>query len=313
MDLAQLRYFLRVAECSSFTQAATKCAVSQPALSQQIAKLEKEFSQPLFERQARNLVLTPSGQLFRDYAERILQLVEDAKKQLTDNGCGGKLHLAVVPDVAVFLTQSLLPNLQAEFSETEMLVTEQPLEILVRRCERGEFDVLFLPLPIKRAADFQIEELVEDELQLVLRSDNPLAMKKDLQISDIVGQRVVMLNDYHSLTKWLVDIFNERQLRFKITARVDQISTLLKLVELGKGVALLPKTSIPDGPGLGLKTCELSDDGLSRKIAMCWNAGRYQTQLVSNFMKAIRLMADPRCHAASPDPKDAGSRRIVVK
>ena len=313
MDLAQLRYFLRVAECSSFTQAATKCAVSQPALSQQIAKLEKEFSQPLFERQARNLSLTPSGQLLRDYAERILQLVEDAKKQLTDNGCGGKLHLAVVPDVAVFLTHSLLPTLHAEFSETEILVTEQPLEILLRRCERGEFDLLFLPLPIKRAADFQIEVLVVDELQLVMRSDNPLSMKKDLQLSDIVGQRVVMLNDYHSLTKWLLDIINERQLRFKITARVDQISTLLRLVELGRGVAILPKTSIPGGPGIGLKTCELRDDGLSRKIAMCWNAGRYQTQLVSNFMKAIRQLADPRFQSVGTDSKDSSGRRIAVK
>ena len=79
MDLGQLRYFSKIVEHRSFTRAAQDCSVSQPALSQQIAKLEKELGQPLFERQGRSIRLTPAGQVLQTRSEKILQLVDDAK------------------------------------------------------------------------------------------------------------------------------------------------------------------------------------------------------------------------------------------
>ena len=86
MDLGQLRYFSKIVEHRSFTRAAKDCSVSQPALSQQIAKLEKELGQPLFERQGRSIRLTPAGQVLQTHAEKILRLVDDAKRQITDDG-----------------------------------------------------------------------------------------------------------------------------------------------------------------------------------------------------------------------------------
>ena len=69
MDLGQLKYFIKIVEHGSFTRAAQDCAVSQPALSQQIAKLEKELGQPLFERQGRSIQVTPAGQILKAQAE----------------------------------------------------------------------------------------------------------------------------------------------------------------------------------------------------------------------------------------------------
>ena len=88
MDLGQLRYFVKIVEHRSFTRAARDCSVSQPALSQQIGKLEKELGQPLFERQGRSIRLTPAGQLLQTRAEKILGLVEDAKRHITDDALG---------------------------------------------------------------------------------------------------------------------------------------------------------------------------------------------------------------------------------
>lgn len=313
MDLTQLRYFQRVAECSSFTQAAAKCAITQPALSQQIAKLEKEFGQPLFARTSRNVALTAAGSQLLEYTEKILQLVDDAKRHITDNGQGGRLQIAFVPDLSRFLLSNLLPVLRAEFPDTEILVTEQPMDILIKRCERGEFDLLFQPAPYKSSPELQMEELFSEEICLLAKTGHPLLDRKELQLPDLGGQKLVLLNDYHSLTRWLIEVLGERQIKIRTSARVDQVSTLWSLVENGSGVSLLPASLLPDPTVAGLVSKPIESSRLRRRIAMCWHAERYQTQLVTNLMKAIRATGDPECQPIKRESRSGSSKRIVVK
>ena len=82
MEVHQLRYFAKVAELGHFTRAAEACHVSQPSLSQAIAKLERELGQPLFVRLGRTVKLTDAGRALKTRAEQILSLLDDAKALL---------------------------------------------------------------------------------------------------------------------------------------------------------------------------------------------------------------------------------------
>ncbi len=110
MELQQLRYFVTVAELGNFTRAAEKCYVSQPSLSQQIIKLEKEIGHPLIERLGRRLRLTSAGEIFYERASNILRAVEETQHLVNASYTleNKKIRLGAIPTIAPFLIPPLL-------------------------------------------------------------------------------------------------------------------------------------------------------------------------------------------------------------
>src|SRR5690242_6796561 len=104
MEVNQLRYLVAVAKAGSFSKAARECYVSQPALSEQIQKLEQEIGKPLFNRNRRVILPTPAGRVLIEQATRILEHVETAKHaaRTCDGVIGGKINLGVLPTIAPY-------------------------------------------------------------------------------------------------------------------------------------------------------------------------------------------------------------------
>ena len=117
MEMHQLRYFAKVAELGNVTRAAEACGVSQPSLSQQVAKLERELGLPLLERLGRGVRLTAAGTVFREYAAQILALAEQARTRVADEPDRGKLTVAAIPTVAPYF----LPGVLTAFAATSRI------------------------------------------------------------------------------------------------------------------------------------------------------------------------------------------------
>ncbi len=179
MDLGQLRYFIKIVEHRSFTRAARDCSVSQPALSQQIAKLEKELGQPLFERQGRTIRLTAAGQILQAQAEKILQLVDDVKGQITDDGQTGRISIAAIPTIGPYFLPEALKSVGGQFQHANFVVQEHVTDDLLKRCANGDVDVGVLALPAQ-AKNLTVEPLFEEELMLALPASHRLAARKKL-------------------------------------------------------------------------------------------------------------------------------------
>src|SRR5215510_1108665 len=115
MEMHQLRYFVAVAQTSSFSRAAERCHVSQPSLSQQIQKLERLLKQRLFDRLGRRVVLTDAGRLLLDRVTPILAAVEDAERLVreVDDRRGGRLAIGAIPTIAPYLLPPALERFQA--------------------------------------------------------------------------------------------------------------------------------------------------------------------------------------------------------
>src|SRR5687767_213130 len=113
MELNQLRYFAKVAELGNFTRAAEACHVSQPSLSQQIAKLEYELGHPLFERLGRGVRLTDAGRQFRDRAVAILGLVAEARTGIADEPDAGRVVVGAIPTIAPYFLPAVLTRFAA--------------------------------------------------------------------------------------------------------------------------------------------------------------------------------------------------------
>jgi len=109
MELSQLRYAVAIGESGNFTKASSRCNVSQPSLSQQIIKLEKELGHKLFHRLGHKAVPTEAGIVFLERAKRILLEVENTTKELADSpSLGRRITIGAIPTLAPYLLPSLI-------------------------------------------------------------------------------------------------------------------------------------------------------------------------------------------------------------
>jgi LysR family hydrogen peroxide-inducible transcriptional activator len=286
MDLGQLRYFCKIVEHRSFTRAAQHCSVSQPALSQQIAKLEKELGQPLFERQGRSIRLTPAGHVLQTQAEKILRLVDDAKRQITDDGQTGQICISAIPTIAPYLLPHLLTTVGSQFPHANFVVREDTTETLLKNCSNGDVDVGIVALPAA-AKYLTIESLFEEELLLALPADHPLGRRTRITTKDIANESFVLLGSTHCLVDAIESFCNRKNFQPVTTSHIEQLTTVQHLVALGHGVSFIPKIATTDDLGGKLVYRSVSGERPTRKIAICWNPYRYQSQLLSNFIKGI--------------------------
>ena len=168
MELAQLRNFLKIVEHRSFTKAAKACNVTQPTLSQHMAKLEKELGLPIFEKQGRKIRLTETGRTLRVNAEKILELVEDTFRRVRDNGKTGIVTISTVSTVGPFLTTKLVHNLSKQFPDAQIQLTEELPETLVSRCLNGEVDFAITPIQKHWSSRLEHEPIMNEEIYVVL-------------------------------------------------------------------------------------------------------------------------------------------------
>ncbi len=289
MDLGQLRYFNKIVEHRSFTRAAKDCSVSQPALSQQIAKLEKELGQPLFERQGRTIRMTPAGQVLQNHAQKILQLVEDAKRQITDDGQTGQICVSATPTIAPYFFPELLEGVTSQFPKADFSLIETGADALIELCLKGELDVGILaisPLVKRSASHLSFASLIEEELLLAIPAQHPLVKKTRIHLKDVAQNNFLKLPANCSLSLTIDSFLHRKKFHPKSITRVQQLATLKTMISSGYGVSLVPKMAAKDSSGKIIYR-SLSGEQPRREIALCWNSKRYQSELLSNFLKAL--------------------------
>lgn len=287
MDLGQLKYFVKIVEHHSFTKAARDCSVSQPALSQQIAKLEKELGQPLFERQGRTIQVTAAGSLLKDHADKILRLVDDAKRQITDDGQTGQISIAAIPTIGPYLLPRLVDSLSQDFPAAKFVVSEEVTVDLLKSCSNGEINVAVVALPAE-AKYLSVEPLYREELLLALPRDHRLCSEAEIHLSQLQEEPFIFLDEAHCLVENIESFCNQQRFQPIVTALIHQLVTVQNLVAFGHGISFVPKMACDQNCGGRIVYRSLTGTKPYRTIALCFNPYRYQSQLLQNLLKAIR-------------------------
>ena len=286
MEMHQLRYFAKVAELGNVTRAAEACFVSQPSLSQQLAKLERELGQPLFERLGRGVRLTEAGQTFKRYCDQILSLTEDARTRVTDDPDSGRIVLAAIPTVAPYFLPDVLSRFAKAAPRARIEIVEDTTANIVRQLAEGDIDLAVVALPLQ-ADHVHTQPLFKEELVAVLPAGHALAKKARLTLKDLAAEPFVILNEAHCLTGNTMSFCARHALAPLVTARSHQLLTVLELVRLGQGVSLIPAMAVPQGKDPGRVYRSLAGDKPTRTIAVAWNRMRYQTQLFKRFVAFV--------------------------
>ncbi|MGI9524443.1 MAG: LysR substrate-binding domain-containing protein [Hyphomicrobiaceae bacterium] len=270
--LKQLKYFLAVAEYRHFGQAATQCAVTQPALSMQIQELERIVGAPLIERTRHGAYLTAAGTRLAERAALVIHqvrdLVDDARQQ--DRILLGPLRLGVIPSIAPYLLPPLLPRLKDTYPDLDLHVRESQTERLLEELTNGRLDALILALPVNHE-DITTEPLFDDRFLLARPKVDKAGVKCRAADEALQSKRLLLLEEGHCLRDQILSYCSNHAVRRVDTFEAASLTTIVQLVANNFGITLVPEICAPvESRDFGIQLNRFTDPEPFRTVALAW-------------------------------------------
>jgi DNA-binding transcriptional LysR family regulator len=244
-DLRQLRYFVAVAEESSYTRAAQRLVISQQSLSQQITLLERMLGVKLFDRDTRGTGLTAVGALFLPEARGVLARAEEAVDVVARAARGeiGGLCLAFLATTTNYLLPPVVRAVRQRLPELQLTTEETTIAPLVEGLFKGRYDVAFTRPPL--VDGLKTRTLVSEPVCAVLPENHPLAGRSELTLGELAGERWV-LTPRSSWEPWHQAFdasFRAAEFTPDVVQRDASAQALLGLVAAGVGVTRLARSA----------------------------------------------------------------------
>lgn len=253
MEIHQLRCFSAIVRTGSFTRAAEQLGITQPSLSQQIQKLEKEVRSPLFERLGRSIRLTTYGEALRQPAADILQQVAEARSSLDSlqEGVCGKLRVGVIPTIMPYFIAPRIGEFLSSFPKVELQLTEDTTPRLVEQLQSGDLDLALSALPV-RNPDIVCSELTREPLFLAVAEKHPLARESAIDLQNLQNERLLLLKEGHCLRDDVLMTCTRAKAELRSVFETDQLASIFQLVRAGFGVTVIPAMASSHSAGCKL-------------------------------------------------------------
>ncbi|WP_221032338.1 LysR family transcriptional regulator [Actomonas aquatica] len=288
MELHQLRYVVAIANTGNFTRASEVSFVSQPSLSQQVAKLEKELGHKLFHRLGRRAVPTDAGAVFIERARRILVEVENATSEIRDDPqLGRQITLGAIQTVAPYILPSLIMRTREVLPNLQINTYEGFRGDLVEGLVDGRIDLALVAMPLNDSR-LSTESIFREPLLLAVGRNHRLATKRTFTVADLADETFIMMGRSSTLTEQVNEFCGEYDFEPKIGFRCGQVSTLKSLVGLGLGIAILPRLVQSPADHNTIIYRHLTDRMPTREIGIVRHLQRYQSRGMGQFLELIR-------------------------
>lgn len=245
MELRHLRYFVAVATELNFSRAAEKSLVAQPALSTQIADLEREIGTPLLFRNKRVVRLTAAGAVFLKDAQAILMDADSAKEKAlrASRGETGELSIGFFAAPTMLFLPNLIQRFRAQYPDVTIRMSEMTPDKQLNALETGEISVGFTrPLPPGHP-DLATQILFRERLLAVVAESHPLASRQRVRLSDLAGEQFVLLDRpvATGLYDHIIAACRSAGFSPQINNSPDLMATVLTLVAAEQGISIVPE------------------------------------------------------------------------
>jgi len=275
-NLRQLRYFLAVADQGSFTAAAERLHIAQPALSRHIMNLEAELGSRLFERHSRAVHITEAGRRLRDRAHRLIEDLEFACAEIRQMSLGAEHYLRLLHSSSVPLLGTLGDKLKIWLRANPQLrmdVSQAPSETQIADIAEGRADLGFVRLPVlHRATGVLIEPIIREPLLAALPASHPLTALATIPLAELAGEAFVFQPhpERGGLSRRVYELCQEAGFIPKAAQATSRKASSLHLVHLGLGVGLFPASMLSQATAgvvlRPLSTPEWTETALVRRI-----------------------------------------------
>lgn len=291
MTLVQLEYVLAVAEHKNFTLAADKSFVTQPTLSMQIQKFEKELGIEIFDRSAHPIKLTQIGEKVVSQARVILceagkmtQLVYEEKGLLE-----GEFKIGVIPTVLPTLVPLFYKSFQKKHPKSNLIIREMQTDEIVSHLHDGTLDFGIVVTPLH---EDQIMEspLYYEPMVGYIPSFHKLHSKKIITPEDLNVDDVLLLKEGHCFRNNVLNLCEPAKLKSQ-PLRLDSgsLDTLIKLANEGYGITLLPALKAEDLPeGYKQNIRYFKEPAPTRQVSLVYHQSNLRKSFKENLTQTIQ-------------------------
>ena len=296
MDIANLRAFAAIADLGSFSAAARRMHLTQPAISKRIASLEQQLGTPLFDRIARRVELTEAGRALLAEVPRVEHSIDCALRAVRDmeGETSGPLRLATSHHMGLHRLPPVLSQFQSDYPavqlDIEFLDSEQAYDLL----RAGTIELAVVTLAPGNVSQLTSEPLWVDQLEVMVSTTHPLREAHEV-LPERLLQYPSVLPGMDTFTGQIVRRHFERgdqQLRLRLST--NYLETLRMMAAVGLGWTVLPGSMA----GPDLHVIEVADTALTRTLGLVHHGERSLSRAAAAFMELVRAEASGSCRRA---------------
>ena len=292
MNLQQLEYFKVIAETKNFTIASNILAVTQPALSKAISKLEEELDVNLFEREGRNIKITKYGEVFLKYAESALNDIEKGKEKLNDmKGCNDNIiSIASTSCIGATFIPFLISNFFKNNLQIKFNINNETTEDILKDLKNKKVDFGFFA-NIEDIDDYpEIESILvkREEYVLIVPKNHRLANREEVSLKELKDEYFIAYNDKSSDKR--ISYSDFMGYTPKISAEPTEASVLSGLVAAGAGIAIIINTPMINTNKIS--TIKIKEDIGYKSIYIGWNRDSYMTEIRKAFNEYVLSLSE---------------------
>lgn len=272
MDTQALSAFLEVADTASFSKAAERLFLSQPAVSKRIATLEDQLGRQLFDRVGRQITLTDAGRALLPYARRVLHDIEDGRRALSmlSEKVEGRLSIGTSHHIGLHRLPPVLRAYTLAYPEVDLDIQFMDSEVACEAVLAGKLEIGIVTLPTQTLPQLKSRLVWPDPLAVVVAPGHPLAELKKPKLGDLADHAAVLPDEATYTHRIVTAALTQHGLKPRIRLATNYLETLKMLVMIGLGWSVLPRSML-DKDLIALPIRELS---LERELGVVWHEKR---------------------------------------
>lgn len=289
MQIEELRTLVTLAEVKNFTKTAEIRLMSQPTVSLHIKNLEQEFQTELFQRSPKFLNITPNGQLLVERAKQIIDLYEQAKRDILElhEEIKGTLRIGASYTIGEYLLPSLLSDLQRKYQKLEIEVVIGNTEEIVDSIRQFKLEIGLIDDQMDDK-ELEVIPFMDDQLVILASPDHPLARKSSIDLKDLHNQSWITQEMGSGTRELLMGMLDRNGLSVKSMLSVNSTQVIKECVKNGLGLSLLSVRVIArDLAEKQLSLIQVNELNFSSSFSYIYSPVMQKKKNVQAFIEAV--------------------------
>jgi LysR family transcriptional regulator, low CO2-responsive transcriptional regulator len=276
LSLYKLEIFVAVVQAGSFSAAAQRFPMTQPAISQHIQDLENSLGTALFVRGRRGVTLTPAGETLFEYTQQIRRLVAEAESRVTnvENLPSGQLSIGATPGVSTYLLPEWLHAFREKYPQLNISLQTGVTTEHITGVMEHQIDLAFVEGELEKIHRKSLGHIFLRPVMMVVvvGQGHPWIERDSVKLAELTGQHVIMRQPHSRTRVWLDDVLEKHNVEPVIVAEFDNQEAIKQAVMGNMGLTILPDYAVQREVGVGLmKALTVEDVPLKRELKLLYD------------------------------------------
>ncbi len=288
MDSYLLQAFITVAELKSFSLAADKLGLTQPAVSKRIAALEQHLDTRVFDRIGKHIDLTEAGSILLPKARRILRELNDTRTIIRNlsESVAGELALATSHHVGLHRLPPVLRGFTRQYPQVSLDISFLSSEQAYEEVLNGNIELAVITLAPEPVDRIRSRNIWTDPLCFMASTEHPLAREKTLQLAALRDYPAILPGNETFTRRIVNDLFSSKRCELNVSMTTNYLETIKMMVSIGLAWSVLPESMLDKQ----LRKLPLKDIELQRSLGYIYHKNRTLSNAGRAFIKLLEQL-----------------------